>query len=244
MSKFRVLVIEHLLTTRSSLPFLIFFQLVVPTSLIFGLGHYAGSKVSTESVVNIVSGSITFTLLFWGLSSLAAKICNMRQQGTLTYYISMPITKTTFIGSLLAARLVVLLPAFIVPLLAGAFIYNLKLDLSVWLVAIVLLGAFSLCVLGTALGALVKSEELLTALTGALIFIAALVAPTFYPSAVLPLPLQILGWLMPTTYVSEALSHSLTSNYDGTFYRDIVLLLVMAVLAAVLLRRFLVWRII
>jgi|GEM_PF-3068417 len=242
MIKFKILFLEQLLTLRSSLPFLIFMQTVVPVSFVFAMGHYAGFRSDNQQLLHIISGSITFSLIFLGLSSLAAKISFMRQQGTLLHYISLPINKFTFIAALLSARLVLLLPGIIAPVIAGMLMYGLDFQLSLWLLTVMALGIFTLAVAGVALGAYIKSYELVSVVTGCLIFIMSLVAPTFMPPSVLPLPLQLLGWLLPSTYISNALNRSLTGSYEATFYLDVLVLGLMAGVALLVTKFFLVWR--
>jgi ABC-2 type transport system permease protein len=243
MNKFRLLLSEQLLSQKSTLPFLLFLQIIVPLAFVFSMGHYAGVRPSDGQLIRIISGSITFNLAFLGLSSVAGKISMLRQDGSLLHYISFPVSKFSFISAILTAKLIVIFPGLFVPLIGGLWLYGLKLNVSPWLLVAMLLGTFSLAMAGAALGALVHNYELVSVLTGVIIFVSALLAPTFMSPEVLPLPLQILGWLLPTTYISDALTLSLRGIYNLNFFVDIGILAVLAVLGGVLVRRYLEWQV-
>ncbi len=242
ITDFKILFTAFLLGLRTSLPFLLFFQTVVPVAFVFAMGHYAGYLPGTPQLVRIIAGTITFNLAYLGLMMIASRISWMRENGTLLYYSALPISKTSFVAALLFSRVLINLPNMIVPILSGMWMYNLELHLDLWLVVIIALGTFSLTVIGTALGVLIKNHELLLVITNSLIFIMALASPTFMSSSALPLPLQILGWLMPTTYISDAINHSLQGIYDLTFFLDMGILLVQGVVAAFVIGKFLDWR--
>lgn len=240
---FWLLLQEQLMALRTIWPWYFFVQTIVPLGFVFAFGHYAGTTPSREVLVNIVSGSITFTLVYLGLSSMAAKIAAMWQAGTLLYYYSLPLNKISLVTALLCSRMLVLLPSLVVPVLGARLIYQVDFHLDLWLIIIVAFGTFTLAVAGAAIGSWLKNGELASILTNALVFIVMLASPAFIPVAALPLPLQLLGWLLPTTYISDALSHALTGMYDAAFFGDILALIVMALLATIVNLRFLVWRI-
>lgn len=240
---FRVLLAEQLLLIRNTLPFYLFLQTVVPLAFVFALGHYGGSRPSDLQLLRIISGTVTFNLAYLGLMSIASKLSFMRQEGTLVYYYSLPISKVAFVASILTARTVILFPSIIVPLIGGWLFYGLNLHLSFWLLPILLLGTLTLSLAGTALGVLIKSHELVMLLTNALVFIMALASPNFLPVSALPLPLQLLGWILPTTYISDALTQSLAGSYSQTFYLDLLALIIMSGLALLVTVNFLKWRV-
>jgi ABC-2 type transport system permease protein len=243
MAKFRILFVSQLLIIRSTLPLFIFFQTVMPVAFVFAMGHYTGVRLGSDQLYRIVAGTITFNLAFQGLSSMALRVSYMRQSGLLLHYSSLPLQKLTFISAILSARVVLLLPGIVAPILAGMWLYNLDIQLSLWLLVVMVLGTFTLAVVGTALGAYVKSYELVSVITGSLIFTFALLAPTFMPVEILPLPLQWLGWLFPTTYISGALTKGFLGVYDLTFYLHLTILVGMLALAIFVTLRFLAWQI-
>lgn len=243
LSDFKLLFITQILGVRDVWIWYLFVEGVVPIAVVFAFGHYGGVRPSDGALLYIISGSLTFTLAYLGLSTMAMKLAQLWQNGSLLYYYSLPISKISFIAALLCSRLVLLLPGFITPLIGGYLLYGLDLHLDLWLLIVVALGAFTLAVAGTAIGSAIKSYELVGIITNALVFIMMLASPSFMPISSLPLPLQLLGWLLPTTYVSNALTHCLSANYDLVFYGDLAVLVVTAALATLLTARFLVWRV-
>ena len=241
-TEFKVLFLAFLLLVRNSLPFLLFFQTVVPLAFVFAMGHYAGYRPANEQLIHIVAGTITFNLAYLGLMSVASRLSWMREEGSLLYYCALPINKASFILALLCSRTLMILPSMIIPILGGMLMYNLDLNIELWLPVIIILGTFVLAIIGTTLGVLIKNNELLLVITNSLIFVMALASPTFLTAASLPWPLQLLGWLMPTTYISEAITLSLSGQYGITFIVDIAMLIVMGGLGLLFTAKFLEWR--
>jgi ABC-2 type transport system permease protein len=238
---FRIILIEQVYIIRRYLVYFLFLNAVGPFALVFAMGHYAGFRPDHTELLRIISGTVTFALVTVGFTSIAQRLSVMRQQGTLLYYCALPINKLSFVAALLISRLIILIPSITMPIVGGILMYNLEIHLDFWLLGVMILGSFSLVALGTMLGVLVKSYELISLVCNAFIVVMALASPNFIPSYLLPLPLQLLGWLLPSTYTSDAISHCMAGSYDSTFYFDVLVLLGMAVLGLVLTGKFLKW---
>ncbi len=239
---FRILFKAFLLSLRNSFLFQIFLQTVVPIAFVFAMGHYAGVTLGNDQLIRIVSGTITFNLAYLGLMSLSARLAGMKEDGTLVYFWALPISKASFVSAILASRLVMLLPSIVVPIVAGSLMYSITLNINWSLLLIIPLSILSLASIGTALGVLLKGQELVVLVANALIFVMALAAPTFMPTSILPLPLQILGIFLPTTYTSDALSHCFKGLFDTTYFIDVVVLFGMGIGSLLLVSKFLKWR--
>ncbi|HEX2911044.1 MAG TPA: ABC transporter permease [Chloroflexia bacterium] len=239
---FKILFLEQLLAIKSSFVYYIFMQTVAPFGLIFAMGHYSGYIPGNNQLIRIIAGAVTFALVTVGLTTLAEKLCRMRIQGILLYYSSLPVKKIIFILALLFSSLIILLPSVITPIISGIIIYNLNLNVSLWLPVVMLLGALSLVSVGTTVGVLIKSYELAALICNAFIILMAFASPTFIDKSLLPLPLQLLGWLLPSTYISDAITHCLLGSYDQSFFLDLLFLSVMGVTALLLTVKFLVWE--
>lgn len=238
---FRIILIEQIYVIRRYLIYFLFLNAVGPFALVFAMGHYAGFRPDQTQLLRIISGTVTFALVTVGFTSIAQRLSIMRQQGTLLYYCALPINKVSFVMALLISRLVILIPSITVPIIGGIVMYNLEIHLDLWLLGVMILGSLSLVALGTTLGVLVKSYELISLVCNAFIVVMALASPNFIPSYLLPLPLQIFGWLLPSTYTSDAISHCMAGTYDSTFYFDVLVLGGMAILGIAITGKFLKW---
>jgi ABC-2 type transport system permease protein len=241
LNDFRIILIEQVYIIRRYLVYFLFLNTVGPFALVYAMGHYAGFHPDNTELLRIISGTVTFALVTVGFTSVAQRLSIMRQQGTLLYYCALPINKVSFVTALLISRLVILIPSIVTPILAGIIMYNLEIHLDLWLLGVMILGAFSLVALGTTLGVLVKSYELISLVCNAFIVVMALASPNFIPNYLLPLPLQILGWVLPSTYTSDAISHCIAGTYDSVFFFDVLVLSVMALVGIVITGKFLKW---
>lgn len=242
LSDFWVILTEQILVVRRYLVYFCFLHTVGPLALVYAMGHYVGFRPDNTQLIRIIAGTITFALVTAGFTSIAQRLSVMRQQGTLLYYCSLPINKASFVSALLLSRLMLLIPSVTMPIIGGMLMYNLELHIDIWLLLVMLVGSFSLVALGTILGLLVKSYELITLVANAFIIVMAMASPNFIPANLLPLPLQLLGWLLPSTYSSDAISYCLAGNYDSVFFFDVLVLSGIAVVGLILTSKFLKWR--
>jgi ABC-2 type transport system permease protein len=129
------------------------------------------------------------------------------------------------------------------PLILGVFFYNIGLEFTLlWILFLLPLTALALAVVGMCLGLMIDSLEivgLVSTITTCLVFLAS---PVFIPLNNLPLPLQILGYLLPPTYAADAVRQVLAGTLTGQFYLDVAVLLSFALISCIGIARWLKWR--
>lgn len=93
-----------------------------------------------------------------------------------------------------------------------------------------------------ALGSIVENTEMLNVLTNLLLFVLITAAPVFIPWEALPLPLRLLGYLLPPSYAADALRRARAGAIGPAFYFDLAMLLALTVASLYALSRWLRWR--
>jgi ABC-2 type transport system permease protein len=139
--------------------------------------------------------------------------------------------------------LVVSLPGILTPLFFGALIYKVDIEFSLWIIILLPLTALALSSIGMALGLFIHSLEMIQIVVNMLLFLLVMAAPVFIPMQALPVPLQILGYLLPPSYAADALRHAMSGTIDMTFLLDCGVLLIMTAVGFYILNRWLNWRI-
>lgn len=236
---FKFLLLEQLLEIRSTWYWHITFALILPIAFVFGFGRIGGGEITPERVIFIISGSAIFTIVNDGLFVMASRIGIMRRDGILIYYASLPISKSAFLLALMLSRLLITLPGMIVPIIFGAWLYDVPISFSPWVFVLLPLAGLALSSAGMMLGVLIDNLEILYMITNILMFVLVMAAPIFIPMDALPLPLQIFGYLMPPTYAAEALRALLVGQVDLAFFSNLGLLLLLTLLGFYVVNRWL-----
>ena len=235
--------LEQMLEIRTIWYWYFIFSLVLPLAMVFGFTRIGSGLIDTNSLIYIISGSAIFSVANDGLYTMAVRIGSMKKEGMLLYYASLPINKVAFVTAIMLSRLSVTLPGMIGPMVFGSLIYKVDLNFNVWIVVLLPLTALALSAIGMALGSLINSLEMIQIIVNLLLFILIMAAPVFIPWQSLPLPLKLLGYLLPPSYAADALRRVLSGTIDASFYLDIAILLLMTSVSFVILNRWLNWRI-
>ena len=235
--------LEQMLEIRRTWYWFLVFSLILPVTMVFGFTRIGSGLTDYGSLIFIISGSAVFAATNEGLYALAVRIGTMKKEGTLIYYASLPISKTAFLLAILLSRLVVTFPGMLVPLVFGAWLYQIPISLNLWVLVLLLLTAMALSNIGLMLGAVVGSLELVQIIVNILLFVLVMAGPIFSPMDSLPLPLQILSYLLPPTYAAAALRSALHGIFDTNFYLNVLVLLALTVVGFFLSSRLLRWRI-
>ncbi len=240
----KYLLLEQLLEMAHTWYWHVSFALVLPIAFVFGFGRIGGgNNASPEGLLYVISGAAVFAVANDGLYVLASRIGLMRRDGQLLYYTSLPINRSALFIALIASRLLITLPGMLIPLVFGAWLYDLPLTFSLWLVILFPVAALALSAMGMLLGSVIESLDILYMLTNLILFILVMGAPVFIPMEMLPLPLQIVGYALPPTYVANALRAILTNNIDTVFYANLAVLFGMAIFGFLAVQRWLRWRV-
>lgn len=234
--------LEQILEVRNTWYIYLIFSVVLPISMVFGFTRLGGQITDESGLLYIISGSAIFAVASDGLYTLALRIGSMKQQGTLLYYASLPISKAAFVIAIVLSRLTVVMPAMLMPIIFGAWYYHLDIHFNLWILILLPLTGLSLSVIGMAVGALIDNLEMVQILVNVLLFVIVMAAPVFTPIEALPVPLQILGYFLPPTYAATALRGALTGTFDGTFYANVAILLLLTSISFLLTNRGLRWQ--
>lgn len=238
----KYLTLEQLLEVRTTWYWFLVFSLFMPLSMVFGFGRIGSGLSDRNSLLYIISGAAIFAVATEGIVTVSQKVTQMKKEGMMIYYASLPISKTAFIAAILLTRMLVTLPGMLVPIALGPLLYGINVEFSFWVLLLLPLCGLSLSAIGMTFGSLLNSVELVSVITNVLIFVLIFAAPVFIPVAALPLPLQIFGYLLPPTYAADALRLALSGTLDTMFYFDVAILLLMTVASLFALTRWLRWR--
>ncbi len=158
----------------------------------------------------VVSGASVLVVAFVGLNLLAQYFGRLRAGGGLDHYATLPAPPASVVLGTAGAYASFTVPGVVFTAVAGSVLFQLPLA-GLWILAAVIpLAGAALAGLGAALGLLAPRPELAT-LCGQLGMSAALLLGVLPPER-LPLPVQWLRDLLPSTYGVEALAATFTPS--------------------------------
>ncbi len=234
--------LEQMLEVKANWLSSLIFSFGYPLVVIFGIGRIGNGLTDPTSLLYIISGSATLSVMNEAFVNFALNVGTMRREGVLVYYAALPISKFSFVCALLLSRLVISLPGMMVAILIGPRMYGVVYTVNIWILLLFPLTGLSLSAIGMAMGLLIKSYYTLQTSLGALLGVGMFTTPLFIPLSALPLPFQVLSYVFPPTYAADAFRHALVGTFDITFYVDIAVLSLMTVISYYFLEKRLRWR--
>jgi ABC-2 type transport system permease protein len=241
---FKYLFLEQVLQLRTTWPFTLSLAVIFPLLILFGFSRIGGQLPDREGLIYIIAGTSVYSMVLEGIFMVSQQTVSLKQQGKFIYYASLPISKIAFVLALLFSRLLIIgLPGMLTPLILGTIFYHIRLEITLlWVLVLLPLTALSLSVVGMCLGLMFDSLEmvgLISTISTCLVFLAS---PVFIPINNLPLPLQVLGYLLPPTYAADAMRQVLAGAISGQFYLDLALLIGFALISCIGITKWLRWR--
>ncbi|QKW05968.1 ABC transporter permease [Streptomyces sp. NA04227] len=160
----------------------------------------------------VVAGSSVLVVAFVALNLLAQYFGQLRADGGLDHYATLPVPPASVVLGTAAAYASFTVPGTVVTAVAGCALFGLPLA-NLWVLAAVIpLAGAALAGLGAALGLLAPRPELAT-LLGQLGMSAALLLGVLPPER-LPAFIRLARDLLPSTYGVEALARTFADDPD------------------------------
>lgn len=165
-----------------------------------------------EEARAVVAGSSVLVVAFVALNLLAQYFGQLRANGGLDHYATLPVPAAAVVLGAAAAYASFTVPGVVVTAVVGGMLFGLPLG-GLWVLAAVIpLAGAALAGLGAALGLLAPKPELAT-VCGQLGMSAALLLGVL-PGGQMPVPVAWVRDLLPSTYGVEALSRAFENRPD------------------------------
>ncbi len=238
--EFQLLFLIQILEMRVFWIVTVLFSLIVPIVMVLGLGSM-GNGQNHSGLLYIVTGSTVVSLVTLGIVSLSQEMAQMKIQGQFLYYASLPISKISLLIAVLISRLLIQLPGILVILFGGSFLYHLDFNITIWTFIIILLALFSLSGVGGVIG-LALDPQIVPTLASIALFGVLFGSPVLIPLHSFPLALRWIGFLLPPTYVADALRGSLSGTNEIPMPLDIGILLLCTIISFVVIVRGVRWQ--
>lgn len=184
-----------------------------------------GTRSTSQQVV---AGSTVLVVAFVALNLLAQRLGALRASGGLDHWAALPVPPAAVVLGMAGSFATFTVPGATLTAVLGCLLYGLPLT-HLWVLVLVLpLAGASLAGLGALIGLLAPRPELAT-LAGQL-GMSAVLFLAIIPADRLPLPLQVVRAVLPSTYAADALAGALGRTIDvGALLVQLAVCLVVAV---------------
>ena len=222
-----------------------FVQVLLGFLLPIGLAFFlksVGNVTTTERAIFLLGGSLATSIAFGPTSFLILKIGWGRQFREFDYWVALPFPKLTLVFGMISMALVFALPGIAGIYVLGNLLFGLPFTNILILLPLIPLGALSQAGLGALLGCYAPNGQMANGITNALIVFVSFLSPMMIPPSNLLLPLRIISFCFPTTYIADAFRMVMANHIDISLLFDVLILLLFsgAFLALAYLR--LDWR--
>jgi ABC-2 type transport system permease protein len=222
-------------------PITAFFTMVFPLLMLFGFGMIGGG-VAPSGLVYVVTGSAIVSLVTISITAMSQDLGTMRQNGAFQYYASLPISKTALLGAILTVRVLTTLPGLGLTLTVGSWLYGLQPNPNAAVLLLLPLTVLALCGVGAAIGTLITDFRIVALVSQVAFVVAMFASPVLIPEDNLPVPLQLVGYLLPPTYAADGLRRALFGISDERLLLDLLVLTACAAGSLLGIARGLKWR--
>lgn len=189
-------------------------QVVMTVGLVWGFGFFL-PDITEGQALFLTTGAAAQSVVTIALVMLPQKLSQAKADGTLHYFLTLPISREMYVASQLTMVGIMAVPGVALAVALGAWYYDIPIEPGAAVLLVVPMAVLSLAGVGVAISVLSPWPQVTNALTQLTIFYVLLFAPILFPKEQLPGLLQDLSVVMPPTYVADAMRGALT-DLPGT----------------------------
>ena len=243
LKQFGVLLRLFLAEYRTLWFFYVFFGFVWPIGFIFFITTATGA-MSTEQAIFILGGNMATAIAFGPAFLLINKIGMGREHHEFDYWSTLPMPKLVFVLALNLVALLLALPGLLAAYLLGTFMLGIPLAGGLPLLCIIPLGALPLAGFGALLGSYAPNREAANVVGNILTMVVGFLSPMLVRPEQLPLPLRVLAFFVPTTYIADLFRTLLGGRTQLSPVLDFVVIVVCSLGFLFLVQRKMDWRVV
>jgi ABC-2 type transport system permease protein len=209
MYKYFTILKSALLDIRNEWTWYLLLMIANPLATLLFLTIVAGKAINFSGYI---VGTIVMTFGTGIFLSLGQTFALYKETSSLDYYLALPLPKGLIMMSLILRNVLLSLPSMIIILIIGSFVYSVNISIGFPFILAILLTSISLAGIGTMIGVYAKNIQVASIATQVLTPILIYLAPVFITMDALPRPLQLIAYLLPTTYSANALRAAMEHN--------------------------------
>lgn len=183
-----------------------------------------------RSVDYYLPGYIAAFIMTNGLIGVSSLVSDMNRRGVMKLLASTPVSKASWIGSVIVVQTFASLMLTGVMILVGWLVFRIVAIPDVYSLLVILLGTLAFTGFGVLIGGAIKEAEAVTALGNSVSFPMMFLSGAFWPIELMPPFLQETARYVPLYYFHVALRETLVAGSIETAFFPTLLVAVMAAL--------------
>ncbi len=204
--KFKVVFLMELAKFRSQWTWSILLSSLFPLSFLFFL-----KSARPTAALYAVSGGLIFSLVLNAVLAMSQELAYLKEGGALDYYRTLSVSEINILAAMLARSILFTLPSLITIAVFSSYAFGMFILLHpFWSLMVLGMGLISLSGLGTCLGLGLPNSRTVNIGSQAIYLIIVFCSPVFVSQAALLPGFRQLSYLLPTTYLAEALRTSMS----------------------------------
>lgn len=211
-----------------------------PLTLVIFLSLFA-TAADEMTIFYIISGNIVLSLTLSGMLSLGQELGWMKADNSLSYYATLPVPKSALIFAIVTRSIFLSFLPVILILGISQILFDITIHYNIELVIVIVVSSYSMAGLGAFIGFYSPNGRTSNMLTQIIQPLIVFLSPVFVPVERLPDVLQSVAFVLPTTYVAEALRDALSNTVDSDTWLYIFLLAALTCFTLVFVDRALRW---
>lgn len=226
---------------RSTWTIQVFFGFVMPLGMIY-LTKHVGGDLTRERATFILGGNLVSSIAYGPVMLLINRIGFGRQVRSFDYWANLPVSPLTWVLAMSAVSLLLALPGLVAVFIAGCLMLGLPFATAPALLPMIPLATLSLSGIGAFLGAYAKNLQVANIIGNTVVGFVSFLSPIMIPIEHMPLPMQWIARLVPTTYAADGFREALAGNFGPALAYDMLILVLLMVVSLVAVHRKLNWR--
>jgi ABC-2 type transport system permease protein len=227
---------------RDSWAWVLLMATMFPLTTLMFMRFFAENPTE-EMMIRMIAGNLIFGVIAMGMNGMAQDISWQKHDGHFTFYASLPIAKINFVLANLMRGLMNTLPSFVILGLIGQWVYGIHFHYSWGLPVVVILTLASVVGIGVCIGFWSPNHQLTNMVAQALMMVITFLSPVMVDIHQLPVPLQWLSYVFPTTYAADAMKTVMVSGWSDGVMWDCLILLGYGAVTLVGIHKLVRWRI-
>lgn len=226
---------------RSTWTIQVFFGFVMPLGMIY-LFKYLGGDLTRERAIFILGGNLVTSIAYGPVMLLINRIGFGRQVRSFDYWANLPVSPLTWVLAMSAVSLLLALPGLVAVFVAGCLLLGLPFSSGLTILPMIPLATLSLTGVGAFLGAYAKNLQVANIMGNAVVGFVSFLSPIMIPMEHMPLPMQWIARLIPTTYAADGFRTALAGNFGPALAYDMLILVLLMIVSLFAVHRKLDWR--
>lgn len=220
----------------------ILFSMVIPFGVIFMVKMMSATMDQASTVVYI-SGNMITAISNLCITTLAQLLLNARAKNGFEHMATLPISRWSPLFGMLGSSAIATFPSlFLMPLIAMKM-FHVTFRVTPTLIFVLLLSLFIMINMGAIIGTCSENYVVCNTVSMVMMFFVMFGTPVYYSIDALPVFVQYFQRLLPFTYMVESMRHIMVFGVNNqVVYRDIIVLLVYAIVLFLFTNKYFQWK--